>query len=67
MSEVHYPSPGTDAAGLESGTSPAHRRLAFEELFFLELYLGLLRRDIARAPAIRCTGEGPLERPRRAP
>ncbi len=59
---VHFPPPGADLHALEKGATPAHRRLAFEELFFLELHLALVRRDIARAPASACPGGGRLER-----
>jgi ATP-dependent DNA helicase RecG len=41
---VHFPAEGTDLAKLQSATTPAHRRLIFEELFFLELGLELKRR-----------------------
>ncbi|HTG02293.1 MAG TPA: ATP-dependent DNA helicase RecG [Nitrospirota bacterium] len=43
-SEVHFPERETDLARLNSGLSSAHRRLSFEELFVLELGLGL-RKD----------------------
>jgi len=41
---VHFPEAGTPMAELMSATTPAHRRLIFEELFFLELGLELKRR-----------------------
>jgi ATP-dependent DNA helicase RecG len=37
--EVHFPKAGTTAAALERGVTPAHRRLAFEELLLLQLAL----------------------------
>jgi ATP-dependent DNA helicase RecG len=40
---VHRPPPETDAAELAESRTPAHRRLAFEEFFLLELGLALRR------------------------
>jgi len=37
--EAHFPAPGTSPALLEAGLTPAHRRLAFEELFLLQASL----------------------------
>ena len=42
--EVHFPPEGTSLTQLQSWATPAHRRLIFEELFFLELGLELKRR-----------------------
>ncbi|MGA8669727.1 MAG: ATP-dependent DNA helicase RecG [Terracidiphilus sp.] len=44
LCEVHFPPEGTSLAQLQSSSTPAHRRLIFEELFFLELGLELKRR-----------------------
>jgi ATP-dependent DNA helicase RecG len=44
LREVHFPPEGTPLAQLQSFSTPAHRRLIFEELFFLELGLELKRR-----------------------
>jgi ATP-dependent DNA helicase RecG len=41
---VHFPEAGTPMVELMSSTTPAHRRLIFEELFYLELGLSLKRR-----------------------
>ena len=41
---VHFPEAGTPMPELMSATTPAHRRLIFEELFYLELGLSLKRR-----------------------
>ncbi|HXF92721.1 MAG TPA: ATP-dependent DNA helicase RecG [Nitrospiraceae bacterium] len=46
IQEVHFPSPGTDPVALERGTTPARRRLAFEELFVLQLALGSRQRSV---------------------
>ena len=41
---VHFPEAGTPMPELMSASTPAHRRLIFEELFYLELGLELKRR-----------------------
>jgi ATP-dependent DNA helicase RecG len=40
---AHYPDPDEDITLLNGGRSPAHRRLIFDEFFFLELGLALRR------------------------
>jgi ATP-dependent DNA helicase RecG len=58
---VHFPEAGTPMVELMSSTTPAHRRLIFEELFYLELGLELKRRRMkqrigtafATTPAVR--------------
>jgi ATP-dependent DNA helicase RecG len=44
LKAVHFPEAGTPMTELMSATTPAHRRLIFEELFYLELGLELKRR-----------------------
>ena len=44
--QVHFPPEGTSMAQLQGWGTPAHRRLIFEELFFLELGLELKRRKV---------------------
>ena len=44
LKSVHFPEAGTPMAELMSAASPGHRRLIFEELFYLELGLELKRR-----------------------
>ena len=44
LREVHFPLEGTPFTQLQSASTPAHRRLIFEELFFLELGLELKRK-----------------------
>ena len=44
LREVHFPPEGTAMTDLQAAATPAHRRLIFEELFFLELGLELKRR-----------------------
>ena len=43
---AHHPDAGEDLTLLNEGKSPAHRRLVFDELFFLELGLALRRSGI---------------------
>jgi ATP-dependent DNA helicase RecG len=58
---VHFPEAGTPMLELMSSTTPAHKRLIFEELFYLELGLELKRRRMrervgtafATGPAVR--------------
>jgi ATP-dependent DNA helicase RecG len=52
LREVHYPAEGTAFADLQACATPAHRRLIFEELFFLELGLELKRRRMRERPGI---------------
>ncbi|GAC1438352.1 MAG: ATP-dependent DNA helicase RecG [Terriglobales bacterium] len=43
--DVHWPEPGESFQDLQASRTPAHLRLIFEELFFLELGLELKRRE----------------------
>ncbi len=52
LREAHFPAEGTPFAQLQSWTTPAHRRLIFEELFFLELGLELKRRRMRERAGI---------------
>jgi len=49
---VHWPDAGESFAELQSARTPAHQRLIFEELFFLELGLELKRRKARMQPGI---------------
>jgi ATP-dependent DNA helicase RecG len=61
LKAVHFPEAGTPMAQLMSSATPGHRRLIFEELFYLELGLELKRRRMrervgtafATGPAVR--------------
>jgi ATP-dependent DNA helicase RecG len=61
LKAVHFPEAGTPMLELMSSATPAHRRLIFEELFYLELGLELKRRRMrdrvgtafATGPAVR--------------
>ena len=52
LREVHFPLEGTPFAQLQASATPAHRRLIFEELFFLELGLELKRRRMRERAGI---------------
>ncbi len=45
LRQVHWPDPGESFQDLQTSRTPAHIRLIFEELFFLELGLELKRRE----------------------
>ena len=49
---VHWPDAGESFADLQAARTPAHQRLIFEELFFLELGLELKRRKARLQPGI---------------
>jgi ATP-dependent DNA helicase RecG len=62
LREVHFPREGTPFVQLQSSATPAHRRLIFEELFFLELGLELKRRRMREREGIRfATGDNVRE------
>jgi ATP-dependent DNA helicase RecG len=44
--QIHFPNAGADLAALELGKSPVHRRLAFEELFLLQMALAARQRSV---------------------
>jgi ATP-dependent DNA helicase RecG len=46
LEAIHFPSAGTPITELMSARTPAHRRLIFEELWYLELGLELKRRRL---------------------
>lgn len=50
--QAHFPPEGESFAALENHATPAHRRLIFEELFFLEVGLELKRRKMRERPGI---------------
>ena len=52
LREVHYPPEGTSLTQLQGSATAAHRRLIFEELFFLELGLELKRRRMRERTGI---------------
>ncbi|MBH0198576.1 MAG: ATP-dependent DNA helicase RecG [Nitrospira sp.] len=50
LQDVHFPKAGTDGRLLEQGKTPAHRRLAFEELFLLQMGLATRQRSVQSEP-----------------
>jgi ATP-dependent DNA helicase RecG len=50
--QVHFPPEGEAFAALQNHATPAHKRLIFEELFFLEVGLELKRRKMRERPGI---------------
>lgn len=50
LRDVHFPQAGADLGLLEHGRSPAHRRLAFEELFLLQVALASRQRLVKDEP-----------------
>ncbi len=49
---IHFPPSGSSLELLDSHSSPAHQRLAFDELFFLQLALALRRQGVKVQPGI---------------
>jgi ATP-dependent DNA helicase RecG len=57
LRDLHFPPAGTSLEDLQAGHTPAHRRLAFEEFWYLELGLELKRRRLRdRAGTAFATG-----------
>jgi ATP-dependent DNA helicase RecG len=52
MAQLHQPPPDADVASLNESRSTAHRSIIFDELFFLQLGLGLRKRARQRCPGI---------------
>jgi ATP-dependent DNA helicase RecG len=50
--QAHFPLPGTSFGELQSARTPAHLRLIFEELFFLEVGLELKRKKMRARPGV---------------
>jgi ATP-dependent DNA helicase RecG len=57
---VHFPTAGSPMAALNSGTSPAHQRLAFDELFTLQLGLAAIKNRETAEKGIAFTITGKL-------
>jgi len=55
LRDVHFPPEGTSLTQLQSSGTPSHRRLIFEELFYLELGLELKRRRMRERQGIAFT------------
>ncbi|WP_260791713.1 ATP-dependent DNA helicase RecG [Occallatibacter riparius] len=52
LCQAHFPPEGTRMDALQAWATPAHKRLIFEELFFLELGLELKRRKMRERAGI---------------
>jgi len=52
LREAHFPSSEADMAKINSGATPAHHSLVFDEFFYLELGLALKRRGFTLAEGI---------------
>lgn len=50
LQDIHFPKAGTDLQQLEQGKTAAHRRLAFEELFLLQMALAARQRSVKDEP-----------------
>ncbi|MFQ5597684.1 MAG: ATP-dependent DNA helicase RecG [Nitrospiria bacterium] len=51
IKHVHFPPEASNLLQLNEGKSPAHRRLAFDELFLLELGLALRQKEVTEKAA----------------
>ncbi|MFL5318301.1 MAG: ATP-dependent DNA helicase RecG [Myxococcaceae bacterium] len=49
---IHFPADDDDLDAFERHVSPAHQRLAFDELFFLQLGMSLKRQGIKTEPGV---------------
>ena len=58
LARIHQPGPDDDLGALEEHRSPAHRRLAFDELFLLQLGLALRRQGVKHEPGIAFRVDG---------
>ncbi len=52
VTEAHFPTPDTDITRLNSGTTPSHHTLVFDEFFYLELGLAMKRRGFTMEEGI---------------
>ncbi len=57
LREAHFPPPGTSMSDLQGYTTPAHARLIFEELFYLELGLELKRMRLRERAGVAFTAD----------
>ena len=49
---VHQPPPEADVEALNAGTSPAHKAIVYDELFYLQLGLALRKHNVVEEPGI---------------
>lgn len=63
ITQIHFPDEGSEIDLLNDGHSKAHERLAFDELFFIELGLGLKKMGIKeQETGIKFLKNGALEK-----
>lgn len=60
ISNVHFPSPESPLEDLNRGTSPFHQRLAFDELFTLQLGLAAIKKGEVLEKGIAFSPDGRL-------
>lgn len=60
ISNVHFPSPASSLDDLNRGTSPFHQRLAFDELFTLQLGLAAIKKGEVLEKGIAFSPDGRL-------
>jgi ATP-dependent DNA helicase RecG len=60
LSQIHFPDAGTDISPLNRGESPFHRRLAFDELFMLEVGLAVRRKNMMSQTGISFSAAGTI-------
>jgi len=58
LQRIHFPESDDDFGLLISGNSPYHRRIIFDEFFFLELGLALKKRGLVLEKGISFRGDG---------
>jgi ATP-dependent DNA helicase RecG len=60
LKALHFPAAGTPMADLQAARTPAHQRLIFEELWYLELGLELKRRRMRERPGTKFATGAPV-------
>lgn len=61
LQEIHFPKAGADLGSLQQGKTAAHRRLAFEELFLLQVALATRQRSVQdEAKSLQFNPRAPL-------
>jgi ATP-dependent DNA helicase RecG len=58
LREAHWPPPESSLSDLEARRTPAHRRLAFDELLLVQLGFALRRHGVKTAPGIAFRSDG---------
>ena len=62
LRQIHAPGDEVPLAALQTWMTPGHRRLAFDELFFMQLGLALRRREVKVEPGIAFRADAELLR-----